>query len=227
MNNIIQKLNQRLGYEFRDESLLYQALTHCSFGSSNNERLEYLGDSIVNFLVAEQLYRHFPNATEGQLTRLRAKLVRGKTLAQLAKSFELGEFLIMGAGELKSGGFKRDSILADAFEALVGALYLDAGMDVCRERLLVWYKGRIEALAPEDANVKDAKTRLQEYMQANGLPLPVYEVVSIQGQTHEQLFRVSCKTRTPECEYRSEGSSRRMAEQLAAEQVLLNIESLC
>jgi ribonuclease-3 len=225
VNNPILKLSQRVGYKFQNECLLQEALTHCSFGSVNNERLEFLGDSIVNFIIAEQLFARFPDASEGQLTRLRAKLVRGKTLALLAKEFDLGQFLKMGAGELKSGGFRRDSVLADGLEALIGAIYLDSGLDVCRERVLCWYGKRLQELDPE-ADVKDAKTKLQEFMQAKGLSLPVYEVVSITGQTHDQHFTVVCRIKSPECEHKGEGNSRRLAEQAAAERALRSIANV-
>lgn len=219
MNNSLLKLSQRIGYQFHNQSLLEEALTHCSVGAANNERLEFLGDSIVNFLIAEYLFKQFPEASEGRLTRLRAKLVRGKTLAVLAKEFDLGSFLHMGPGELKSGGYRRESILADALEALIGAIYLDSGLDICRERVLEWYGDRLVTLNPT-LDEKDAKTRLQELLQGKGLPLPQYEVVGITGQTHDQHFTVVCRLKNPVCESVGEGSSRRLAEQQAAERVL-------
>lgn len=161
MNNPLKKLSQRIGYDFKDESLIDLALTHRSKGGTNNERLEFLGDSIVNFVVAEALFQKFPDAKEGKLSRLRAGLVRGTTLAELGRDFDLGEFLVLGSGELKSGGFNRESILADAIEAIIGAIYLDAGMDVVTERIHAWYGERLTHLKMDGVQ-KDSKTRLQE-----------------------------------------------------------------
>ena len=158
MNNPLIKLSQRIGYSFKDESLVHLALTHRSCGNKNNERLEFLGDSIVNFVIAEALYKKFPQAKEGQLSRLRADMVRGTTLAEIAREFELGEFLQLGSGELKSGGHNRESILADVVEAIIGAIYLDAGQAVVNEHILNWYQSRLSALTL-DAVIKDAKTR--------------------------------------------------------------------
>ncbi len=216
MNNPLLKLSQRIGYSFKNESLIQLALTHRSKGNTNNERLEFLGDSIVNFTIAEALFLKFPKANEGKLSRLRADMVRGTTLAEIARDFDLGEFLLLGSGELKSGGYNRESILADVVEAIIGAIYLDAGMDAVRERILDWYKSRLDALK-EDAVVKDAKTRLQEYLQKTQNRLPKYEVVEISGQAHDQKFKVSCTIeKLPEMTV-GIGTSRRFAEQSAAE----------
>lgn len=226
MNNPLTKLSQRIGYEFNDISFLELALTHRSKGGKNNERLEFLGDSIVNFVVAEALFEKFPQAKEGKLSRLRAGLVRGTTLAELARDFDLGEFLLLGSGELKSGGFNRESILADAVEAIIGAIYLDSGLDTVRERILTWYGKRLDDLQLDDV-VKDAKTRLQEYLQKNQSRLPKYEVMEITGQAHDQNFKVSCWVETlPEVTI-GLGSSRRLAEQSAAQKALnaLGVES--
>lgn len=219
MNNPLIKLSQRIGYEFKDQSLIELALTHRSKGDKNNERLEFLGDSIVNFIMAQAVFEKFPQAKEGKLSRLRADLVRGTTLAELAREFEMGDFLVLGSGELKSGGFNRESILADSVEAIIGAIYLDAGMDVVRERVLSWYDSRIKALKL-DTVVKDPKTRLQEFMQKNKGRLPKYEVVEVSGQAHDQEFKVSCWIeKLPELTM-GEGTSRRHAEQNAAEKAL-------
>jgi len=219
VNNPLIKLSQRIGYVFQDESLIQLALTHRSKGNTNNERLEFLGDSIVNFTIAEALYRKFPQAKEGKLSRLRADMVRGTTLAEIARDFDLGEFLLLGSGELKSGGYNRESILADVVEAIIGAIYLDTGMDSVQERILSWYKSRLDNLS-EDAVVKDAKTRLQEHLQKSQNRLPKYDVVEISGQAHDQKFKVSCRVeKLPEVTM-GIGSSRRFAEQSAAEKAL-------
>ncbi len=161
----LDRLERRLGYTFQDPDLMLLALTHRSFAGRNNERLEFLGDAILNFIIGEALYDHFPQAREGQLSRLRAKLVKGETLALLARSFELGDYLRLGSGELKSGGFRRESILADAMEALIGGIYLDAGMDAAKDRVMAWLGPQLRELTPVDTN-KDPKTRLQEFLQA-------------------------------------------------------------
>lgn len=226
MNNPLKKLSQRIGYEFKDESLIELALTHRSKGGKNNERLEFLGDSIVNFVVAEALFHKFPEAKEGKLSRLRAGLVRGTTLAELGRDFDLGEFLVLGSGELKSGGFNRESILADAIEAIIGAIYLDSGLDVVSERIHAWYGERLSGLKEDDL-VKDAKTRLQEYLQKSQSRLPKYEVMEVFGQAHDQKFKVSCAIESlPEVTI-GIGSSRRIAEQNAAAKALkaLGVES--
>ncbi len=219
MNNPLLKLSQRIGYVFKDETLIQLALTHRSKGNTNNERIEFLGDSIVNFTIAEALYLKFPKADEGKLSRLRADMVRGTTLAEIARDFELGEFLLLGSGELKSGGYNRESILADVVEAIIGAIYLDSGMDAVQERILSWYKTRLDNLS-EDKVVKDAKTRLQEHLQKNQNRLPKYDVIEISGQAHDQKFKVSCRVeKLPEVTV-GIGSSRRFAEQSAAEKAL-------
>lgn len=218
MNNPHLKLSQRLGYRFNDESLATLALTHRSRGGNNNERLEFLGDSILNFVIADELFRRFGAAREGKLSRLRARLVKGETLADVAREFELGEFLLLGSGELKSGGYRRESILADAVEALIGAIYLDAGLEAARERILVWFETRLDSLSLEDP-IKDPKTRLQEYQQGRHQSLPRYEVVAIEGPSNKQSFTVTCSI--PDCStMTAKGSSRRGAEQAAAERVL-------
>lgn len=214
-----QKLALRLGHEFSDPALLAQALTHRSSAGDNNERLEFLGDSLVNFIIAEALYRKFPEAEEGQLSRLRAHLVRGATLAEIAAEFRLGNHLRLGSGELKSGGWRRESILADALEAVIGAIFLDAGVQACRCCVLTWYTSRLDELTLR-RTVKDAKTRLQEHLQARQRSLPVYETVSVEGQAHAQRFTVSCTVETLAAPTFGEGGSRRQAEQCAAAKAL-------
>lgn len=196
------------------------ALTHRSFAGRNNERLEFLGDAILNFVAGEALFQRFPLAREGQLSRLRARLVKGETLAILARGFDLGEYLRLGSGELKSGGFRRESILADALEALIGAIYLDTGMDAARDRVLAWLSNEIEGLTLVDTN-KDPKTRLQEFLQARASDLPQYEVVDIQGEPHCRSFLVECQVALLNDKTRGQGASRRIAEQVAAAAALI------
>ena len=215
MNNPLLKLSQRLGYTFSDEALINLALTHRSLSGTNNERLEFLGDSILNFVIAEALFRKFPHAKEGKLSRLRARLVKGDTLAEIAKEFDLGEFLLLGSGEMKSGGHRRDSILADAVEAIIGAIYLEAGLEQTEQVVLHLWKSRINKLDPNE-HPKDAKTRLQEFLQSRKLPLPVYEVVKITGKDHAQTFVVHCQVANLNSPLEGVGSSRRKAEQQAA-----------
>ncbi|KZZ59092.1 ribonuclease III, partial [Oleiphilus sp. HI0125] len=170
------RLERKLGYTFKDRSLLELALTHRSFKGKNNERLEYLGDAILGYVIAEQLYLRFPHFKEGQLSRLRARLVKGVTLAEIAREFGLGDYLKLGPGELKSGGFRRESILADAVESIIGATYLDSGHDVAKQMVLSWYEERLSS--PElETTEKDSKTQLQELLQAKKQDLPTYEVL--------------------------------------------------
>ena len=195
--------------------MLKQALTHRSAGAPHNERLEFLGDSIVNMLIAEALFTRWPKADEGALTRARAELVREASLAVIARRLELGERLTLGPGELKSGGFRRDSILADALEAVVAAIYLDSDFAGCRTAVLPWFEESLAAL-PVGKPGKDAKTRLQEWLQARQRPLPAYELVSESGDDHAKVFHVSCTIIDPTLHAEGEGSSRRNAEQAAA-----------
>ncbi|MGC9457010.1 MAG: ribonuclease III [Halothiobacillaceae bacterium] len=217
-------LADRLGLEFSDEALLECALRHRSAGANNNERLEFLGDGVLNFVIAEQLFQRRPDAPEGELSRLRATLVREGTLAEIARQHDLGAFLTLGSGELKSGGFRRASILADALEALIGAVYLDRGFDAARTLVLSLFENRLAHL-PEADELKDPKTRLQEYLQARQLDLPRYEVVDVQGAAHAQTFRVACSVRGRADVAEGTGSSRRKAEQSAAEHMLNRLRS--
>ncbi|MEQ9465507.1 MAG: ribonuclease III [Haliea sp.] len=215
----LRRLQRVLGYEFNDPALLQLALTHRSASGSNNERLEFLGDSIVNHVIAEALYQKFPRAREGDLSRMRAALVRGDTLAELGRELGLGEFVRLGQGERKSGGHRRGSILADALEAVAGAILLDSGTARCRDCLLRWFHDRLEGLEMAAAG-KDAKTRLQEYLQGRGRPLPLYELLAVEGEDHQQLFRIECRLAQPEWTFEGAGRSRQKAEQAAAEAAL-------
>jgi ribonuclease-3 len=208
-----------LGYTPRDRALFVVALTHRSAEGANNERLEFLGDSVLNLLLSERLYREFPTASEGDLSRLRSRLVSEEPLAEIAQAMQLGELLLLGSGELKTGGFRRQSILADAFEALCGALYLDGGLEAVRATIEPMFESRIAAL-PEPSALKDAKTRLQEHLQANGWPLPVYSVKRTTGEPHAQVFLVTCSVPHLSLETEGEGPSRRRAEQVAAQAAL-------
>jgi ribonuclease-3 len=211
-------------HRFLDQDLLRQALTHRSAGSRNNERLEFLGDALVNLIVADALYRRWPRADEGALTRARAELVRESALAELARGMRLGERLQLGPGEMKSGGHRRDSILADALEALVAAIYLDAGYEACRDAVLPWFQSGIEAL-PAGKVEKDAKTRLQERLQARQQPLPEYVLLESTGEEHERSFRVRCSIVDPPLRTEGSGTSRRGAEQQAAAELLRELEA--
>ena len=220
-----QRLEQRLGYHFQDKRQLQLALTHRSHGATNNERLEFLGDSILNFIVGEDLFTRFPEAREGQLSRLRSQLVKGETLAEIAREFELGECLILGEGELKSGGQQRDSILADSVEAIIGAIYVERGLDVCRERVLAWFADRLNQLSLT-TSAKDSKSRLQEYLQAQRQPLPEYVVVQVGGEGHAQIFTIECRVVLSKQPTQATASNRREAEKQAATLMLaqLNID---
>ena len=218
----LRGLYKALGYTFQTESLLISALTHRSVPQNNNERLEFLGDSIVNFIAAELVYTLFEHATEGELSRLRTLLVRGETLAQLARDLGIGEYLYLGMGELRSGGARRESILADALEAVIAAIYLDAGMDACKATVTTWFQTLVTHLLTHKIQ-KDPKTRLQEYLQSFGLGLPQYEVILIEGKAHAQLFTVQCTLIETQKKVSEKGASRRRAEQAAAESMLAEL----
>lgn len=215
----IRQLNQAIGYEFKDNALLQRALTHRSASSKHYERLEFLGDSILSMVIAEALYHRFSKQDEGDLSRMRATLVCGTMLAKLAQTFELGNHLQLGPGELKSGGFRRESILSDAVEGIIGAVYLDSDLATCKSMVLRWFAPYLETIKP-GVSQKDPKTRLQEHLQARQLPLPVYEVVARQGQAHNQKFTVSCQVDGLDTPIQGTGTSRRKAEQAAASAVL-------
>ena len=219
----IVRLSKKIGYSFKEPKLLLQALTHRSAKGAHNERLEFLGDAILGFVIAESLYQKFPKQAEGDLTRMRSSLVKGVTLAEVGRDFDLGQYLILGPGELKSGGHRRDSILEDAIEAIIGAVYLDADLPTCQALILSWFEQRLDDIKPGNEQ-KDPKTRLQEYLQGRKIPLPQYDVINTTGQSHNQQFTVRCITSVLANEVITKGSSRRKAEQSAALQVLALIE---
>lgn len=212
-------LSQITGYGFVDQELLTLALTHRSKGSCNYERLEFLGDSILGFVIADWLYRAYPDLAEGKLSRIRASLVRKETLAMIARDLNLSEHLILGEGELKSGGFNRDSILADAVESLIGAIYLDSDIEHAAQFILTKFEPYFESLASRK-NFKDAKSQLQELMQKRGLPLPVYKIIRTSGEQHEQAFTVQCELTELQLKQQATAPSRRIAEQQAAAELL-------
>lgn len=216
-------LQRRIQHEFKNKTLLEQALTHKSAHHRNNERLEFLGDAILNFVIADFLYQQFSDATEGVLTRARASLVNKITLSEIATELSLGDYLHLGIGEQRSGGFRRESILADTLEAIVGAIYLDAGFEKSRDCLGQWFASRLVMLKPAQQE-KDPKTRLQEWLQANQKSLPKYNVISITGEPHCQVFTVSCEVEGILEVATGYGSSRRFAEQEAARKILELIE---
>jgi ribonuclease-3 len=215
----IAKLCEKLNYQFKNATLITEAVTHRSKHSLNNERLEFLGDSVLGYVISSELYRRFPDAREGQMTRGRATLVKGETLAELALAMNLGDYLYLGPGELKSGGYRRKSILADAMEAIIGAIYLDGGLEAARQYILSVYQHKLKDLSLEEVS-KDPKTQLQEYLQARRQPLPSYEVSATSGSDHERIFEVSCRVSTLKQPVKGTGSSRRRAEQVAAKNVL-------
>lgn len=213
------RLYKKIGYKFCDPQMLQQALTHRSAGKVNNERLEFLGDSILNFVIAEAIYTQFPNIQEGDLSRLRASLVKGEKLAELAREIVLGDHLILGSGEMKSGGFRRESILADTLEAIIGAVYLDSNFESCKKLILGIYQQPLSSITDIE-NLKDPKTRLQEYLQSRKLPLPEYQLEGVVGESHNQIFTISCNVSGVENKTIGKGSSRRKAEQESARRIL-------
>lgn len=213
----------RLDYQFSTQTLLAQALTHRSYGPNNNERLEFLGDGALNFIVAHQLYQRFPKLPEGDLSRLRAQLVKENTLSEIAISLSLGPALKMGEGEIRSEGWKRPSILADAVEAIIGAAYLDGGFLAAETLVKQFFNHRFDTINPQ-AIGKDAKSLLQEFLQSKRKPLPVYTVLEMQGEAHAQHFVVSCFLEKYKITTQGEGTSRRIAEQQAAKLALAQIK---
>ncbi len=220
---LTERLQQALGYTFSRSALLLQALTHRSYGALNNERLEFLGDSVLNCTVARALYDAFPDLPEGSLSRLRANLVRQETLADIAVTLRLGDSLRLGEGELKSGGFRRPSILADALESLFGAVFLDAGFDEAQRVVRRLFDPLVAQIDPK-ASGKDPKTRLQEILQARRLPLPEYRLVGTEGEAHDQNFTVECLLAKPVLSTRGTGKSRRAAEQEAARRACAELQ---
>jgi len=217
--NELKRLEKRIGYSFTDFALLTQALTHRSALGAHNERLEFLGDSILSFAISSDLYQRFPKVTEGDLSRMRATLVCGKMLAEIGREFNLGDCLILGPGELKSGGFRRDSIIADGVEAIIGAVFLDSDIDTVTALILSWFASRLKTIQP-GISQKDPKTRLQEHLQSRKQPLPLYEVLEVKGEAHNQQFTMACVIEGIE-PVQGKGTSRRKAEQIAAEKMLV------
>ncbi len=222
--NALQRLCKQLGLNFTDQALLREALSHRSYGTPNYERLEYLGDSLLNFVIADELHRAHSDLDEGDLSRLRASLVRGSTLAEIAREYQLGDFLLMGSGELKSGGFDRDSILADVVESIIGATLRDAGFEAARALVVRLYSKRLVNL-PSAETLKDSKTRLQEFLQGDGHALPVYNVIEKTGQDHNLSFTVECVVKAQNQRTTATATSRRKAEQTAAQTMLERLSS--
>lgn len=218
----VNKFCRDLGYTFKDREFIEQALTHRSAGGKNNERFEYLGDAILGFIIADALYHHFTGASEGQLSRLRSALVKRDTLAKVAREFKLGDYLKLGQGELCSGGQSRDSILADSFEAVLAAIYLDGGYAATREVILRIFLPRLTVLNPENEQ-KDPKTRLQELLQAEKVSLPSYNIMDVSGDPHAQHFKIECVVEALGKIAIGQGNSRRKAEQDAAMNMLADL----
>ena len=220
----LDTLWRRLGYQFKQEALAELALTHRSVSSANNERLEFLGDALLGMIIADELYRRFDGASEGDLSRMRASLVKGATLASMARELNLGDFLRLGSGELKSGGHRRDSILACTLEALIGAVYLDGGFKECKALALALFEKRLNSVSPETLQ-KDSKTQLQELLQARGADLPAYQLLRVEGDPHAQVFYAQCEAQGLGAPTEGRGRSRRQAEQEAAREALVLLTS--
>lgn len=212
----LRALSRKLDYEFKDITWLDLALSHRSLGAKNNERLEFLGDSLVNFMVADLLFHQFTKLPEGDLSRIRAHLVKGETLAKLGVEYNLSDYLSLGPGELKSGGYRRESIIADAVEAIIASIYKDGGLEACRDFVSRLYAQRLLKLDPKKVG-KDPKTRLQEWLQAEQQPLPEYSIISVNGAAHAQNFTVACYVGKLNTKFEATDTSRRKAEQKAAE----------
>ena len=219
------KLCSALDYQFHKAGLLQEALTHRSAHSNNNERLEFLGDSILNFVIAAELFSRYPDLAEGDLSRIRASLVNKVGLALVANDLKLGDYLVLGSGELKSGGYRRDSILAGAVEAIFGAVYLDDGFNSCRDLILRMYQQQLNSI-PDPDLLKDPKTRLQELLQSRKLPLPDYVVTSVSGKAHNQTFKMECHIKDAGVITQGVATSRRKAEQKAADAAVAELQLL-
>lgn len=219
VQNDLSRLERRLGYHFKNRAYLKHALTHCSFSQENNERLEFLGDSILSFVIAYALVKQFPQQTEGELSRLRAFLVKGTMLAELALELQLGDYIYLGQGELKSGGFRRASILADALEAVIAAVFLDGGIEAAEVLILHVYKSRLADQSLKK-NLKDSKTQLQEWLQARKQSLPEYHLITMVEENAEQIFTIQCSVAHVKEVTQGIATNRRQAEQQAAEAML-------
>lgn len=220
--DLLDSLQQRLAYTFNNKLVLVQALTHRSYGSPHNERLEFLGDAVLDLLVGEFLYRTYPSATEGELSHMRAQAVCGERLAEVGRQLQLGDCLYLGAGEARSGGRQRESSIANALEAIIAAVYLDGGMEACRTVTHHFLASVLEKI--EQGTVKDAKTRLQEYLQSHHLPLPRYRLITRSGGDHNASFTMECEVTAFEMRTVSTAASRKKAEQMAAEEILEKLE---
>jgi ribonuclease-3 len=221
----LQQLQAVIHYQFNDETLLQTAITHRSFSkNNNNERLEFLGDSILGLVISGNLFNRLENASEGELSRIRASLVKEETLAMVARDITLGEFLRLGSGELKSGGYRRASILSDALEAIFGAIYLDGGYRQCEKTILFLYQDYIVTL-PSLNDLKDPKTTLQEHLQGQKMELPVYDVVQTEGKSHDQIFTIECRIDELSVLTEGKGTSRKKAEQMAASKALKKVKN--
>jgi len=221
----IQKLQSIIHYHFQDEQLLQIAITHRSFSkNNNNERLEFLGDSVLGLVISGYLFKRLESATEGELSRVRASLVKEEALATVARDINLGDFLLLGSGELKSGGYRRASILSDALEAIFGAIYIDAGFEQCEKTIKFLYEDYLVTL-PSSVDLKDPKTSLQEYLQSRRIELPVYEVIKTQGKSHDQIFTIECRIIGLNIVAEGKGTSRKKAEQMAASVALKQINN--
>ncbi len=221
----LQVLHKKIAYCFNQPALLQQALRHRSAGAPHNERLEFFGDSLVNLIVSESLFAHWPKADEGALTRARANLVRESSLASIARQLEIGEQIVLGVGEMKTGGHRRDSILADTLEAIIAAIYLDSDFETCRTTVLPWFEQQICDIQPGKVE-KDAKTRLQEWLQAKQLARPDYQLIESRGEDHARIFIVRCSIPEPDLNEQAEGSSLRLAEMAAAEKMMNKLEAI-
>ncbi len=221
---MVQKrlLQERLNYVFSDQKLLLLALTHRSYGSQNNERLEFLGDAVLGSIIANYLYRHCPQLREGEMSRMRAQIVRAESLAGVARRLDLGRFLLLGPGEMKAGGVKRDSILGDTVEAIIGAVYIDSGLDSSSDCVLRWFEKELVKVSYECPS-KDSKTKLQEWLQKRGQPLPCYRLMDMAGEAHRRLFTVECVLSSIDIEAKASASSVKKAEQIVAEKLLTKI----
>jgi len=216
----LKKFQTLIDYQFKQPDLLGQALTHRSYSSDkNNERLEFLGDSVLSLVITHHIYQRQPEADEGDLSRIRSSLVKQEALARVARDIGLGDYIYLGGGELKSGGFRRSSILSDTLEAIIGAIYLDSGFGPAQDTVLFLYRDYLLTL-PDTDTLKDAKTRLQEYLQSRQLGLPEYKVIKTVGKSHDQVFTVNCSIASLKLAYSGEGSSRKKAEQDAARKTL-------
>lgn len=220
----LNRLAKKLDYEYKDITLLQRALTHRSVGARNNERLEFLGDSLVNYIIADALFHQFTKLPEGDMSRVRAHLVKGDTLAVIGREYELSDYLVLGPGELKSGGFRRDSIIADSVEAIIASVYEDGGLEPCRKLVHRLYEKRLQDLDPKKVG-KDPKTRLQEMLQSLNEQLPQYSIISVNGAAHAQEFTVSCYVDKLKTKFEATASSRRKAEQKAADIAIQAIEA--